>query len=207
MDNPTIRAYDPEQDRDACIRVLQEIGWGVGSDADTGTLLDAYVDGAAMLVGVVGGAAESFAKYREGTIRYLDRDLPLAHITGVGTSRVARGQGLAIRGTSQILASAAAEGAAVARLGIFDQGFYDRLGFGSLGYIRSSTVDPAALRAPRCERVPRRLTLDDAEAMQANRLRRLRWHGGCNLHGVGATACELRWVKDWFGLGFEAEDG
>ncbi len=207
MSCATIRPYNPDCDRLPCIRIMEEIGWGLGDEKETGALFDSYISECDVLVAELNGEAESFAVCRSGNLRYLEKDVPVGFITGVGTSRIARGRGLALATTASVLERAACSGAAVGRLGVFDQGFYDRLGFGSLGYVRSSTIDPCRLQVPKLARVPRRLTADDAEDMHACRLRRMRWHGACNLDGVGTTRCEMAWEKSKFGLGFNSDDG
>ena len=84
-------------------------------------------------------------------MRYLDETLPFSCITGVTTSRVARKLGLAGKLTAVAVAHEAADGAAVVGLGMFEQGFYNRLGFGngkaktlSLGWLQHQG------RAPVC---------------------------------------------------------
>ncbi len=203
----TIRPYHPDRDEGACLRILEEIGWGLGDPKDNGPLFESYTSDSDVLVAELGGDTEAWSICRNGTMRYLDRDLSVGFITGVATGRTARGRGLALSTTAHSLARAAAGGAAIARLGIFDQGFYDRLGFGSLDYVRLSTIDPRKLRVPKLARTPKRLTADDADAMHACRLRRLRWHGACSLVGSGATRCEMLWEKTQFGLGFFGDDG
>ena len=49
------------------------------------------------------------------------------------------------------VAAGVADGAAVASLGIFDQGFYDRLGFSCCPYVRRMTIEPASLKVARLE--------------------------------------------------------
>ncbi|MDP6986604.1 MAG: hypothetical protein QGG74_01045 [Phycisphaerales bacterium] len=207
MHASTIRPYAPDRDRAHCLRIMEEIGWGLGEEKENGPLFDSYISECDVLVAELNGEAESFAVCRDGSMRYLDEDVSVGFITGVGTGRIARGRGLALTTTGAAVERAARGGAALARLGVFDQGFYDRLGFGSLGYMRSSTVDPRKLRVPKLARPPRRLTSDDADAMHACRRRRMRWHGACNLDGVGATHCEMLWEKTRFGLGFNDETG
>ncbi|RMF50862.1 MAG: hypothetical protein D6755_00545, partial [Anaerolineae bacterium] len=102
---------------------------------------------------------------------------------------------------------AAADGAQVAGLSIFDQGFYDKLGFGTGGYEHWFHFDPAALKVSNPTRPPIRLTKDDWERVHQARLEARRGHGGCVLHPAGVTRADMSWEKNAFGLGFEAEDG
>ena len=200
MPDHIIRLYD-DNDRDNCLRMLREAGWMEGKDSD-GETMDAYLGDSTVMIGEVEGEAEVLAASHAGDIRYGDVSLSLAVITGVLTSRVARKLGLASRLTAEVIAQS---GASVSMLGMFDQGYYDRLGFGSMPYSRFQTIDPAALRVPASRRIPRRLSADDADRVHANRLARHRGHGSCSLHGVGMTRCEMLWDTGDpnFGLGFE----
>jgi hypothetical protein len=85
---------------------------------------------------------------------------------------------------------------------MFEQGFYDRLGFGSGPYESELSFDPALLKPGRPDRHPKRLGFDDFEAIHASRLSRKRTHGGCNLHPAEMTRAEMEWVKNGMGLGF-----
>ncbi len=199
-----IRPYD-ENDRDNCLRMLREAGWMEGKDSD-GETMDAYLGDSTVMIGEVEGEAEVLAASHAGDIRYGDVDLPLSAITGVLTSRVARKLGLGSRVTAEVIAQS---GASVSMLGIFDQGYYDRLGFGSMPYSRFQTIDPASLRVPVSRRIPRRISAGDAGRVHANRLARHRRHGSCSLHGVGMTRCEMLWDTgdSNFGLGYEDGQG
>jgi len=142
-----------------------------------------------------------------GSYRYHEVDLQFAGVTGVVTGRVARKQGLASRTTARALAWCADQGAVVAGLGIFDQGFYDKLGFGTAGYDHFATIDPAALDVPYCTRPPVRLSWKDAPEMHAARLGRRRGHGSVSLDYEETTLLSTTHVPTAFGLGFRDEDG
>jgi len=200
-----IRAYKQE-DKDSCLRVLREVGWMEGKDTDK-DVFDGYISDTTSFVTELTGEAEVLVLTRPGQVLYQNNDLPMSAVTGVLTSRVARMKGHALTTTAYGIAQSALDGAAVSFLGIFDQGYYDKLGFGNLNYVRDITVDPACLKVPKLTRAPKRLTKDDAEAMHNCRRQRKRAHGGCNLDGVGSTGCELVWCENGFGLGFENEQG
>jgi hypothetical protein len=142
-----------------------------------------------------------------GQVLIQNQDIEMSVVTGVLASRIARMQGHALKTTAVAIANSAEKGAAVSFLGIFDQGYYDKLGFGTLGYSRLSTIDPAKLKVPKLTRAPKRLTKKDGESIHACRRNRKRVHGGCNLDGDGVTSCELVWTENGFGLGFENKDG
>jgi Acetyltransferase (GNAT) domain len=179
-------------------RMWREVGWHHGTDEDR----ERFIECGRALVADLDGEAECLVCSCPGTIRHLEEDLPFACITGVVTSRIARKQGFAQRLAAQLLAAEAQEGSLVAGLGIFEQGFYDRLGFGTGGYEHDVSLDPAHLTVPVTPRVPRRLRADDWEALHAAVLARKRGHGACNLTPAAATRAELREEAGSFGLGY-----
>lgn len=199
-----IRAYD-EADHEAVVRIWKEVGW-IDDDSQADALA-AFLRNGSALVATIDGEAEVLTHRTPGSIRYVDRDLSLCAVTAVTTSRVARKLGLASRLTGQLLADAAAEGAAVAALGMFEQGFYDRLGFGSGSYEHVLTLDPSLLDVEVPDRPPVRLTAADAKELHELNLRRHRTHGGISLDSPTAFEAELSWLEKGFGLGFRADDG
>ncbi|MBI3945763.1 MAG: GNAT family N-acetyltransferase [Armatimonadetes bacterium] len=199
-----LRSYDAARDREAVHRIWREVGWVEKGKEER---MDRYVGCGRALVAEVAGAAESLVTSVPGSLRYLDEELPFSAITGVTTSRVARQQGLATRLTALALAADAAEGALVSGLGMFEQGFYDRLGFGTGGYEHWLAVDPADIRVPVRHRVPRRLPREEWRAAHAARLARRRGHGGVNLIPPEVTESEMTAGDDDFGLGYADAPG
>jgi hypothetical protein len=123
--------------------------------------------------------AESVVHRALGSLRYDTTDLSLGAITAAVTSRIARHRGLASRLTARSVAHLADEGAAVVYLGMFEQGFYDRLGFGTGPYENLVWVSPGALNVPVPYRVPLRFDLDtDIEELHAAQVGRHLDHGG-----------------------------
>jgi hypothetical protein len=201
-----IRAYNPATDFESVARIWREIGWiDAGNDGHE-QALQVFTEQFDGLVADVDGSPECYVATGQGTVRYLTEELPLSGLTAVTTSHVARRQGLARRLAAQSVARDAAAGAAVSGLGMFDQGYYDRLGFGSGSYEHWHALDPASLRVPNTARPPRRLTSDDFEAVHASRLRRARGHGSCNLEASAATRAEMLWADNGFGLGYTDGD-
>ena len=201
-----IRAYE-EKDIDQSLRMFQEVGWMEGDDSDKESFKVFSSDSRVNVV-ELSGEAEVIALTRAGSMRYQEHEIPMAGVTGVVASRVARTQGWPLRVTAQSIAETVEDGAVVSVLGMFDQGYYDLLGFGSLPYHRITTVDPASFKVPKLTRPPVRLSKDDAKEIHECRLRRLRVHGSCNMNGEGITACEMTWdAKGMFGLGFRNDDG
>ena len=199
------RPYDPERDTEDCLRIYGEIGWASTSE-DERRAASMHQDIGRTLVAEVGGSVESFASNQDGRIRYLERDLPACIVSGVGTGRVARRLGLATRLTAEAVAADVIEKkSAVAILGIFDQGFYDKLGFGTGAPDHLVAFDPKDLCVEPPSRVPVRLGVNDWQRMHANRLASMRPHGGITLDHPAHTHSELLVHKNGFGLGFVDE--
>lgn len=204
MHDIAIRSYRPAEDAAACRRVWLEAGW---TDAAKNELAFAeFVESARSLVGAIDGTPECLVNVHPGRLAYLDQDLSLACVSGVATSRVARRQGLAARTTAAALCEEALAGTTVAALGVFEQGFYNRLGFGNGPYQNWCSFDPAQLRVAPPSRPPVRISADDWEAVHAVRLVRRRWHGAATLTAPRMARSEML-DPDAFGLGFRASDG
>lgn len=192
--------YSAERDLVHVQRIWTETGWA-SSDEHRAAMEPFFAAGTAE-VGMLDGEAEAATHRSPGVIRYQEVDLPLCAITAVTTSRVARRNGFASRLTANALAAGAAEGAAVAALGMFEQGFYDRFGFGTAGYQVLASFDPASLRVDAPYRRPVRLGPEDwAEVHQALRTRK-RVHGGIALDPPGLIRAELAWESEPFVLGY-----
>ena len=215
-----IRPYEAERDLKAIQRIWREIGWidskdGEGAVADllsTGRCLTAALD----------GEAECMAHTSLGAMRYrnsarnrslvpslapeVNEDLSMCAVTAVMTSRIARQLGLALRITARQLAAGAQDGAALAVLGVFDQGFYDKLGFGTGSYEHALRFDPATLRVDAPFRPPKRLTKDDWQAVHGAMMNRRRGHGGCLLPAAELMKAELAFRPNSFGFGYGSGD-
>ena len=196
-----IRRYDHERDRDSMIRVYREVGW-LGKEKEKEQHFDTFILASRAFVAELDGAAECGVLMNRGSMRYQERELPFAAVGAVTTSRVARRQGLAGRTTATALADSALRGAAVAGLSMFDQGYYNQLGFGTMSYNHGVIFDPATLRVPGRPRPPSRITAEDAEAVHRGRLRRLRPHGGVNLEHADLTRATMDEADNGFGLGY-----
>jgi predicted acetyltransferase len=194
-----IRTYEPEKDREAARRIYREVGWLQPGQEESAEQLMSVCR---VMVGEVDGDAEALAQTTPGTLRYLDDNLTFSAVAAVATSRIARQQGLALRVTARVVAEDAAEGAHMAGLGMFDQGYYNRIGFGSGGYEHSVRFDPSQLVLDVKPRVPRRVTADDWEAAHAARVAGMRPHGSCTLLPAETTRAEMGWTRNGFGLGY-----
>lgn len=201
MNNPTIfRPFDPEKDAPAVHRIWYETHW-IKNEQEA-RLMDDYLSESRALVAELSGEAECLVLSVPGRFRYLNADLTLSAITGVTTSRIARKQGFAKRLTAELIAADAKDGAEISVLTMFEQGYYDRLGYGTGGYEHQLRFDPADLLITRKPRPPRRLTVADASAIHAALLGRKVWHGACTLLPEAVIRAELGWSENGFGLGY-----
>jgi hypothetical protein len=203
----TIRTYQPS-DAVACRRVWREAGWIDGAKNEAA--FAEFVGSARSLVGVPSGEAECLVNVHPGSLRHLNEEIPLACITGVTTSRVARRLGLAARVTAQALAEEALAGTPVATLGVFEQGYYNRLGFGNGPYETWCAFDPAQLAVHSAPRLPTRITASDWLAVHESLASRRRWHGAALSCAPRLTHAEMLWGEgeSAFGLGyFDAKGG
>lgn len=201
-----LTSYDRARDLDAVVRIWREIGW-IESSSEHAATLDVFLEAGDVVVGLMDGGAECAVHRTPGSIRYLADDLDVCVITGVTTSRVGRLQGFASKLTARALAAGAAEGAEVAMLGMFEQGFYDRLGFGSGPYEHRFQFDPSRLTVDLPSRPPCRLSADDYADVHEALARRHRGHGGLTLNSPGVNRAELEWTENPVGLGYRDDRG
>jgi len=195
-----MRPYNPDHDADAVRRIWREVGWIDGEEDEKA--LDVFLDSGRTVVADLDGTPECMVNTDPGTLRYLDEELPICCITGVTTSRIARKRGLATRLTAHALQLAAQDGASLALLGVFEQGFYDRLGFGNGSYEHWYTFDPTQLPDNVEARTPCRLTNADWETVHQSRLARRRTHGTICILPPQITRAEMMWSDNGFGLGY-----
>ena len=202
-----IRPYDRSRDLDAVTRMWREIAW-VTEDHEEEPLA-MFLDATDVAVGTLDDQAECAVATLPGAIRYQETDLPLSLVMAVTTSHIGRKHGFATTMTADALRTAATSGAAVATLGMFEQGFYDRLGFGSGGYLHEVVLDPSTLAVGHVPyRQPARLGHDDYRDFYELHHRRHRSHGGVTIDRAEAMHAELRWPeKQPFGLGYRNGDG
>ncbi len=196
------RPYDPEKDKEAAHRIWYEVGWIDTSKEGEVQAMDLEIESGNTVIAEVHGAPECLVVNTPGVLRHLDQDLSMACVVGVTTSRVARKQGLAQRLTAKAIARDVAEGAALAGLGMFDQGFYNKLGFGTGDYVVTAAFDPAHLDIPVKAPPPQRLTADDWAAVHESRVSRRRGHGACSLLCPESTHAGMVRSGEDFGLGY-----
>ena len=182
----TFRPYRDE-DLEAVQRVWTECGW---LTEDNAKMMPVFLKGSPGMVAEVHGRPECLVCCAPGRMMHRTTDLSACLITAVATSHVARQQGLAGRLTARALARDVEGGAVLATLGMFEQGFYNKLGFGTGPYERILEFDPSALRIPGGlrARAPHRLTTDDVDRMHAGApaAPTRSWVGGHSSRGLDA---------------------
>jgi GNAT superfamily N-acetyltransferase len=202
-----MREFDPERDLEDVARIWREVGW-LPSHERAKAALELYLQGANALVSELDGHAECMVATLSGDLRFGQSRLKHCALSAVTTSLVARQRGIATRLAARALANAADRGASVAGLGMFEKGFYDRLGFGSLGPTIYLDVSPDQLAVPRLTRPPKRLTHKMWRDVHANRQERTRRHGSVSIHEPEATAEAMWMYETGFGLGYyDGPDG
>ena len=171
--------YDHNRDFEAVKRIYFEIGWF--EDEEQANAFEALARAMDGVVIPVNGEVECVVFTSPGNIRYLDSNIEMTAVTGVATGRIARKLGAAKQLTAHALAYHAAAGSEIATLGMFEQGFYNLLGFGTSAYTNVIKFDPASLQVSPSFRPPKRLTRVDGQALHQALRNRLRTHGNCVL--------------------------
>ena len=195
-----IREYLPEKDFTSVERIWRETGW----IRDTNKVaLEYMLNSGTCTVGEMNSEAESLAISSPGSLQYLDESIPFSGVLAVSTSHIARKKGLGLLVTAESVAQEALNGALVSGLGCFDQGYYDKLGFGTGSYERFISFDPATLSVNLKADVPLRLTRDDWEEIHNSRLNRRLYHGSCTIFNSNITKAELTHSAYSFGLGYK----
>lgn len=181
--------YDHGRDFEAVKRILYEVGWL--EDEDEGKAFEVEARASRGFVFPIKGRAESAVFTVPGSLRHGDADLEMTAFTGVVTSRVARKLGAATRLTAHALAVGADAGSEVAALNMFDQGYYERLGFGTGAYENRIKFDPATLRIDRSFRPPERLRAENWRDVYRAMRARHRGHGSIVMNVEELVYAEL----------------
>ncbi len=175
-----IRPLDPTVDGDAARAIWHEVGW-IDDSKNHADGLDSFLASGDGWVATIRGGAECIVTTARGSMAYLGATIPMSFVTSVTTSRIARKKGFAGRLTARALAADAARGALVSALGMFEQGFYNRLGYGTGGYEHIVSFDPASIALEGKTAVPVRLGMGDYEKVHRSRLKRRLGHGACRI--------------------------
>jgi len=198
------RKFDLKKDKDTVFRILNECGWVHDKKKDK--FLNKFLPKANSLVIDINGEAEVMACSSHGTIRYQDEKLKLSAITGVTASLLARKQGFAGKLTATRLALDAEKGAEVGALSIFDQGYYNKFGFGNGNAEKLVCFTPLTLSINRKVKTPTRLTQKDYKKIHKSRVNRLPNHGAVTLPEY-TTQSEMGDMNKNMGFGYFDEKG
>lgn len=200
------RPYERDVDLDAAARIWYEIGWL--DDLGKADALGGFLDAGKVEVAVMHGEAECLVHWTPGSVRYQDTHLSMGAITAVTTSQIGRKRGFASSLTARALAQSAEAGHAVAMLGMFEQGFYDRLGFGTGAHELTVAFDPARLDVGHVPyRAPERIPLDAHHDFHAAMAARLSSHGSVVLDAPGLFAADIGLNPKMFALGYRNDEG
>lgn len=203
------RPYDHRRDFKAILRVWEETFFIDRDDEDDTKYLDLYLqsDSTRYLIAEINGEAECMVSSVPGSILHLETDVSMGIIASVNTSNIARKKGLASRLTAQCVAMDAEAGLATSSLGMFEQGYYSRLGFGTGPYEHTAQFSPAALNVSVKAAIPIRLTVDDYKEVHDAMMVRWRTHGGVLVYPQEHLQADMGWTASPFGLGYRNENG
>lgn len=202
-----IRTCDPAEDREALLRLWREIGWIERDDRDDAEALGHFLAAGRALVAEIDGAPECLACTCDGALSHLGRDVPLSIVSAVTTSLIARKRGCASRVTARAVADDALAGRPLAVLGMFEQGYYSRLGFGNGPYGHIARFSPERLTVTRRAGVAERLSKKDYRDVHQALTARQRGHGGVLVSPPEHVLAEMVWTEKPMGLGYRDGGG
>ncbi len=194
-----IRKYLPSKDFESACRIWQECGW---ISSDQKNELKAFLRGRSAWVQDMDGSAECIVTAATGSVWYDGLSVPASFITSVNTSHIARKRRLAGKLTAHAIKQTVKNGAHLCTLGMFEQGYYDQLGFGTGSYEHFISFSPSHLMVSGHVKTPVRLNEKHASLIHKNRVSRLKHHGTCVLNPLSATRADLLFGKNGFGLGY-----
>lgn len=198
MSEVILRKYR-ETDFAAVNRVWKECGWLPEKMEST---MKEIIGSTRHVLAEVNGSVEAVIMTTDGSLKYQDQELRSNLIDAVTVSLVARKLGLAGKCLAQLLSEEAESGMAVSVLGMFEQGYYNKLGYGTGTYYRQLYFDPADLLIDKDFRIPSRIDHSDYKKVHESRLKRLRPHGGYNVLTPIMTKSEMEFMKKSYGLGY-----
>lgn len=137
--------YNREKHLQDCLVTWKDAGWLEKGREEAAS---EFFEAGDALVGEQDGKAVALALSCPGTMKHqlIRKELGFCTISGVTTAFQGRKSGFAAALTAELTARAAERGQAVAGLGMFEQGFYDRLGFGNMPYWNSISLSPSEIK-------------------------------------------------------------
>ncbi|MDE0480152.1 MAG: GNAT family N-acetyltransferase [Gammaproteobacteria bacterium] len=207
MANTIIRPYDSEKDEKAVIRIWEETRWIDRGDENDAAHLRGMLGGSRALVGELDGDAECVTISSPASIRHLREDIPLGIVAAVTTSPRGRRAGFASRATAGLVQQDAEAGMMVSALGMFEQGFYTRLGFGNGPSELRWSFDPSNLGVDARAGIPVRITIEDSEDVHRAMCKRALRHGGVCIQSHAHVRADMGWTENPLGLGYRDAGG
>jgi len=199
------RRYNTKKDKEKAFRIWNECGWLDDNNKDKKGF-DAFMNSVVGRVAEINSSPECLVTSTDCNLQYQNEILPLSCVTSVCTSRIARKQGIALQLTAQVIAEDTENGADISTLGMFEQGFYNKLGYGTGSYEHIISFDPTQLKVSVPPNIPTRLSSDDWKKIHKSRIYRLSKHGYVSPISSGITKAETLWSPNGFGLGYFDEE-
>lgn len=190
-------------DRKSVHRIWEECGW-LTDDKKRKDSADAAIGAGRAFVYDHRGSAESLVTSATSHLHYNGTILKHAAITSVTTSRIARNLGAASGTLAYTLAKEAESGFATSGLGVFEQGFYNRLGYGSGVYENVISFDPAWLIDLPAPAIPQRFDARNYKLIHQARLARRKSHGAIDLLPPELTRADMIKLKNTFCIGYKS---
>jgi len=198
----SIRKYNAEKDRSSVYRIWRECGW-ISDEKKEKEAADAILRAGRSFVFDHNGSAECLVTSADSRLVYNREGLRHAAITSVTTSRIVRNLGAASSTLAYTLSKEAENGFATSGLGMFEQGFYNRLGYGTGVYENWIAFDPAWLTDLPAPEVPRRFDIRNYKLIHQARLNRRKAHGAVDLISPELTRADMLLLKNTFCLGYK----
>ncbi len=198
--------YDPEKHLEGSLTTWKDAGWLEKGKEDTAAEIFKASTG---LVGTVDDSVLALVLSNTGDLHHVlhEATLPFCSVSGVTVAFQGRKEGFGAALTAELLAIAAGKGAVCAGLGMFEQGYYDRVGFSNMPYwrnfyLRPSEIDLDGSMSSR----PVRLEKEQWSEIHRSRTRRFRCHGSVNLEPVN-TMDTMLLAPGAFVMGFRDPSG
>ncbi|MCK5156627.1 MAG: GNAT family N-acetyltransferase [Spirochaetales bacterium] len=198
------RDYDQKKDFKHVFRIWQECGWVEDEEKDK-KAFTIFTSTGHRKIAELNEVPECFITTSPGKMKYGNTSLKLTAVTAVTVSRLLRKQGAASRLLASMLEQDISEGADVAGLGMFEQGYYNRFGFSTMGYEHWYTFDPAKLIIYKNGGIPVRITSDDWEEAHRCISERKMSQGFITFDSPELIHSEMLWSKNGFGLGYKKD--
>ncbi|MEA2015858.1 MAG: GNAT family N-acetyltransferase, partial [Actinomycetota bacterium] len=192
-----IRKYNAEKDKKAICRIWEEIGW-IQKEKSQKESVGLMLDCSEPWVCEYRGLAESVVLTIEAELNYLNEKLTHCAVNGVSSSTLVRKQGFTRKLIAHAIMKMVEKGAHTSSLHMFDQGYYNKLGFGTGAYKHYISFDPNNLNIKTKPRIPVRLTVNDWRDLHACRINRVKYHGAIDIIPEDFTKANYGFLKNSF---------